>query len=412
MPNEWRALVFHRSGQREIALLRGSELMEYMRETSADTSWVGRVLLGTIQQVLPNMGAAFVDIGQRQNGFLPLREADSFTDCGHDPTLVTGRDIIVQVKKDAVGGKGAFLTRDVTLPGKYVLFMPQNRYVGISGRIKEDEERAKAMSLGQTLVGGEAGVIVRHAALNANQENVRTEWDALRAAWHNLLEQVCFRKPPAVLYGDTSTLQALCRDCQGRYAMKVVTNEEESLKGCTLAEDRRQVVSGVELDALWQAAAIARQLEEALARKVSLSGGGTLVVDEREALVTIDVNSGRFLGNAEQEMALAQNLAACPEIARQVRLRNLSGIVMIDFIDMGQEEDRRQVRDALAEALAEDRAKTAIHGFTQLGLLEMTRKRTRESLLQTLTEPCDHCGQTGRKPARFKNPPLSLGKGL
>lgn len=411
MPNELRALVLQRDGQREIALVRAGKLVEYMRESSADTSWVGRVLLGTVQQVLPKLGAAFVSIGQRQNGFLPLREADSFTDCSHNQVLVTGRDVVVQVKKDAVEGKGAFLTRDITLAGQYILYMPLNHHVGISGRIKGKERWAEAMSLGLALTHGEAGVIVRHEALHTAREYVWEEWEKLRAVWDDLLGEAGFRKPPAILYGDASLLQALCRDCQGRNAMKVITNSDESLEGCALADERRQVVSNAELEALWQAAAIPRQLEEALDRKVSLHDGGTLVIDEREALVTIDVNSGRFLGNEEQNIALAQNLAACPEIARQVRLRNLSGIVIVDFIGMESEEDRRQVHSALEEAVTEDRVKTVIHGFTRLGLLEMTRKRTRESLMQALTEPCDICSRTGRKPVHLKKTTRSPRKG-
>jgi len=394
-------LLVHGSGaSRQVAAFSQGRMLEYIREEGGTGSWVGTVLLGTIERVLPAVGAAFVKIGQPQNGFLPLKEQESFA-TGNRKPLVTGQEVLVQVKKDTAGDKGAFLTRDIALPGQYVLLMPQNRHVGVSSRVVRDEERAWALSLGEALSAGDAGVIVRHAALTARREDIENEWESLREIWRDILEKARFQKPPAVLFREVPALHAMVRDYAGRYEITVTASDPRILQGLPLQMDAIRQVTETEMAALWQGLGTDRQLEEALARKVSLPGGGTLVIDEREALSTVDVNTARFTGaslkseiEGSPSLPLAQNLAACAEIARQIRLRNLSGILLIDFIDMDTEAQREQVRTALEQALTDDRVKTVIHGFTKLGLLEMTRKRTRESLSQVISR-----SETGKAPA-------------
>ena len=382
--------------RREIAALCDGRLMEYIQEDAGAVSLVGTVLLGSVERVLPPVGAAFIKIGQPLNGFLPLTEKESFERNDSRAPLRTGTEVLVQVKKDAQGEKGAFLTRDIALPGLYCIYMPLNRHVGVSGRVKNEEDREKLAALGRELAA-EGGMIMRHAALGTKPEEITEELEGLRALWQEIVKKAAHSKPPAVLYQEPSAFSALLRDDAARYHLSVLADSEAYRAELPTANTPFDLQSDIEMEALWQGAGIARQLTEALGRQVQLKGGGTLVIDEREALTTIDVNTARRVGTeCEQGLGFVQNMEACEEVARQIRLRNLSGILLIDFIDMESDQEREQVQNALGEALAKDRTKTVLHGFTRLGLFEMTRKRTRESLSQLLTVPCTVCRETGR----------------
>lgn len=377
----------------QLALLQNDALIEFYQEEADAQSLVGSVLLGRVERVLPGVKAAFVRIGLSQNGFLPLREADSFHLANGDAPLMTGQDILVQVKKDPKGDKGAFLTRDVALAGQYALVMPQNRFIGLSRRVTGEADRARAKALGRRMAGGRFGLIVRHAALCAPLDEVQAEIEALWQSWQDIQSRAPYIKAPAMLYAVPSMREVVLRDYAARHPIEAL--------GC--GEAPASLPDGVcwractheDMDAQWAAARIDAQVSEALDRRVALSGGGTLVIDEREALTTIDVNSGSAV-LAEQDLALEENLRAVPEIARQIRLRNLSGILLVDFIDMRADEDRAKVQAAMEQAVSDDRVKTVVHGFTRLGLLEMTRKRTRDTLAGALTDPCAACRASGR----------------
>lgn len=389
---EVRILVKTEEGKSRIAMVREDVLLTYHEEEQNPESLVGALFLGRVERVLPAVKAAFVKLGLKQNGFLPIREQDGFHHLMGDAPLITGSDVLVQVKKDPKGDKGAFLTRDVALPGQYVLLMPNNRHVGISKRIEEEADRTRARSLGIKIAGGRFGLIVRHAALFASESEVRQEAESIFAEWKTLADTAPCRKAPELLKKPESVLSRLCHDYAARYDLTVVSDGEVAE-----AADGRipfQKEEAEAFDLLWRKAKVERQLHDALQRKVQLAGGGNLIIDQREALHTIDVNSASNV-EAEDSLPLSQNLAAVPEIARQIRLRNLSGIVLVDFIDMDTEEERQQVLAAMEEAVSEDAVKTVIHGFTRLGILEMTRKRTSETLLEMLAAPCKHCGQLG-----------------
>jgi ribonuclease G len=310
--------------------------------------------------------------------------------------LVTGSDVIVQVKKDEKGGKGAFLTRDVALPGQYVLLMPMSRFVGVSKRIEDPGDHAAAKALGRSIADGRFGVIVRHAALFARREAVAAEAEELYLQWQQATAHVQSVKAPAVLMQEQPVHRILARDYGARYAVETHLCPEQ-LHGEDASNASEDILhTQTELEALWQGSHLQRQLKEALSRKVPLPGGASLIIDEREALHTIDVNSGGNVQAPEgMSLALSQNLEAVPEIARQIRLRNLSGILLIDFIDMDTPEEEAAVAKALEEAFSNDRIKTVLHGFTSLGLMELTRKRTGSSLRELLTVPCGHCGGSG-----------------
>lgn len=370
----YQMVVSEQENVRKIALMDGKKLLEYHQENVDMDNVVGSIFLGRVERVLPDVKAAFVRIGLKQNGFLPLKEAESYhKTCGSSP-LMSGQEILVQVKKAPKGGKGAFLTRDIALPGQYVLLMPCNRFIGLSKRVEDPSDRKRALQLGEQLAQGRFGLIVRHAALFSSAEEVRGEVEELWRVWQDVSQTASCRKAPAVMHQESSMQDVLLRDYSARHEI-AVSSEPEA----------------------WQKASIDGQLKAALNRRVELPGGGSLVIDEREALQTIDVNSGSAV-KAENGLSLAaeENLRAVPEIVRQIRLRNMSGIILIDFIDMESEQERTMVQTALEEALRDDRVKNVVHGFTRLGLMEMTRKRTGDSLRDMLTEPCSKCCETGR----------------
>ena len=337
-----------------------------------------------------------MQIGQPLNGFLPLNEMPSFRQAEGDKTPNSGAEIIVQVKKDPKDQKGAFLTRDISLPGQYLIYMPLNRYVGVSKRVAELQERETLLAMGREL-GAEAefGLIMRYAALYASKEELLAELTALRARWTEIQSKATYQKAPATLYRDPSALTSLVRDYAPRYQLTITCNDAVNRMPVPSTGLLWEQVSETEMEAAWRAARIPEQLAEALSRKVTLKNGGSLVIDEREALSTVDVNSGRYIGDQDGELALQLNLAACEEIAHQIRLRNLCGILLIDFIDMKTDAARDAVKEKLKASLSRERDKTVLHGFTSLGLLEMTRKRTGASLRDALTTPCGACGGTG-----------------
>ena len=378
-----------------IALLDETRLLEFYQEDTGAQSLVGSVFLGRVERVLPDVKAAFVKLGLRQNGFLPLREAESYHRASGSASLMTGQDVLVQVKKDPKGEKGAFLTRDIGLPGQYVLLMPKNRFVGLSRRVTGEEDRARAQALGRRIADGRFGLIVRHAALFAPVAEAQAEAEALWQEWCEIERHAQYVKAPALLHAEPSMISVLLRDYAARHPIEVLSRlepPETPPQGVTW-----RTLPAVEMEAAWSAARVEKQVDEALCRRVLLPGGGSLVIDEREALTTIDVNSGSAVTAADgEDLAMEENLRAAAEAARQIRLRNLSGILLIDFIDMHSDMDRARVIAAMEEAAADDRVKTVIHGFTSLGLLEMTRKRTRDTLCDTLTQPCDACHGTGR----------------
>lgn len=378
-----------------IALLDETRLLEFYQEDTGAQSLVGSVFLGRVERVLPDVKAAFVKLGLRQNGFLPLREAESYHRTSGSASLMTGQDVLVQVKKDPRGEKGAFLTRDIGLPGQYVLLMPKNRFVGLSRRVTGEEDRARAQALGRRIADGRFGLIVRHAALFAPVAEAQAEAEALWQMWCEIERHAQYVKAPALLHAEPSMISVLLRDYAARHPIEVLSRlepPETPPQGVTW-----RTITAVEMEAAWSAARVEKQVDEALCRRVPLPGGGSLVIDEREALTTIDVNSGSAVTAAGGEtLAVEENLRAAAEAARQIRLRNLSGILLIDFIDMQSDADRARVLAAMEQAASDDRVKTVIHGFTSLGLLEMTRKRTRDTLSDTLTQPCDACHATGR----------------
>lgn len=372
---------------RELAVVEDGRLCEYiLDDTSAATTEA--VYLGRVVRVVPGMKAAFVDIGQEKNGFLPL--AENSKSCVV-PKLMDGMHVLVQVKKTAQGTKGAFLTRDITLCGATVLLMPMNRYVGVSARVTDDGDREVLKALGQSLCGGEYGVVMRQAALDADEETIREELDGLLAVWAKISAQAPTAHAPSLIHRPRTQLDMLLDDDRARGIDRIVTDD---LQLAEMLSAYPVTIAGADL---MEAAGLIRQRDKALGRYVWLDCGGNLVIDRCEAMTVIDVNTAKNTGRRDLEATvLKTNLEACGEIARQVRLRNASGIILIDMIDMATEEARQQVLEALENAFRADRIKTVIHGFTSLGLVEMTRKKSRAPLCDDWTTPCTACQGTGR----------------
>lgn len=395
MAEAFRLLVRTGAASTQTALMDNGRLLEFYQEEANAESLIGAIFLGRVERVLPDVKAAFVKLGLPQNGFLPLREGESFHRTLSDAPLMSGQDVLVQVKKDPKGAKGAFLTRDISLPGQYALLMPNNRFIGLSKRIAHAAEREAAKRLGEEIAGGRFGLIVRHAALFTSPDQVKAEVEALWERWEQIAQSAQYAKAPQLLHAEPSMLEVLIRDYGARHSIAVESN---AARAKSLPDSIAwRTLTAIELEAAWRGARIEEQLGYALDRRVELPEGGSLVIDEREALQTIDVNSGRTVFARDgQSLAVMENLAAVPEIARQIRLRNLSGILLVDFIDMSTGEERAAVLKAMETCVSDDRVKTVIHGFTSLGLLEMTRKRTRDTLRDAFTVRCAACGETGR----------------
>lgn len=382
-----RQLYVKEGKRREMALVEDGHLVEYLRENPAEQT-TGAVCLGRVERIVPGMNAAFVDVGQEKNGFLPLSEPN----LPDVEKLQTGMAVLVQIKKEAQGSKGPFLLRDISLCAEHVLLMPLNKKIGISARVQDDGKRDELREMGERISQGQYGLVMRSSAAEAEEADIREEVAALMEQWEHIRRTAPTAHVPSVVLPSQSLLLGLLDDYRAKGLDRIDTDSRElyptlSAYAPTTLCDRDPIASQ---------GSLAVQREKVLERRVRLDSGGTLIFDQCEAMTVIDVNTARFTGRHEpEETFLRLNLEACEEIARQVRLRNIAGIILIDMIDMESEENRVKVLEALRQAFAPDRVKTVIHGFTSLGLIEMTRKRSRRPLRDDWTKPCEACHGKG-----------------
>lgn len=379
--------IYIQSGpRREIAVVENGKLVEYLIEDDSDSAEA--IYVGRVERVVPGMKAAFVDIGQEKNGFLPLEEKNQV----NAPKLQSGMSVLVQIRKEAQGSKGAFLSRDISLCGETVLAMPLNDMIGVSSRITDAAQRRALQELGREITGGKFGLVMRSAAAEASEDAIREEAERLMGRWEEIRREAPTAHVPSMIFGARSQLDMLLADYRPRGIDCIHTDDEALAQALSSTYAVRQSKPGV-----MALMGLTKQRDKALERRVWLDSGGNLVIDPCEAMTVIDVNTAKFTGKRRLEETIVKlNLEACKEIARQVRLRNLSGIILIDMIDMASEESREKVLDALREAFAADRVKTVIHGFTSLGLVEMTRKKSRRPLREDFTQECRHCRGRGR----------------
>ncbi|MFD0347463.1 ribonuclease E/G [Kitasatospora aburaviensis] len=404
-----RVMVVRQNGQRtQIGVLEDGVLVEHYVNKEQATSYVGNVYLGKVQNVLPSMEAAFVDIGKGRNAVLYAGEVNFGALGGHggprriESVLKSGQSVLVQVSKDPIGHKGARLTSQISLPGRYLVYVPEGSMTGISRKLPENE-RARLKQILKKIVPDDAGVIVRTAAEGASEEELTRDVQRLQQQWEDIQKKAASGNAPALLYGEPDMTVRVVRDIFNEDFTKVIVSGTEAWNTIhdyvsnvapDLAERLQRWTSEVDVFATYR---IDEQLMKALDRKVWLPSGGSLVIDRTEAMVVIDVNTGKFVGQGGnlEETVTRNNIEAAEEIVRQLRLRDLGGIIVIDFIDMVLESNRDLVLRRLLECLGRDRTKHQVAEVTSLGLVQMTRKRVGQGLLESFSEPCVHCNGRG-----------------
>ncbi len=385
-------ILFEEKGRRHAALLEDGEVCEYFAyEREKSSSLAGAIFKGRVERIVPGMDAAFVDLGLEKNGFLLLKEAPGFQGLkSARPSLQTGQEILVQVKKDPMGQKGAYLTRDITFPGTYVVFLPLDAFIGVSQRVQNEQERELLQSLGRELAPSDTGLVMRSASLPVGREDIAQEIAALQEAWQEVQRLYPQKNAPQLLYENPDPFTEMLRDYPAREIGRIITNVKN-------LPAPGMEVTYVPDENLLASFGVLSQVEKALHRKVWLKSGGYLIIDLCEAMTVIDVNTGKFTGKKLLEDTIfTLNKEACLEIARQVRLRGLGGIILIDFIDMQEDHHRQVVLETLKTELNRDRIKTVVHGFTSLGLTECTRKKSKTPLHLLMSMPCPSCMGSGR----------------
>ncbi|MGW0191744.1 Rne/Rng family ribonuclease, partial [Streptomyces sp. NPDC003362] len=404
-----RVMVVRQHGDRtQIGVLEDNVLVEHYVNKEQSTSYVGNVYLGKVQNVLPSMEAAFIDIGKGRNAVLYAGEVN-FEALGMangprriESALKSGQSVLVQVTKDPIGHKGARLTSQVSLPGRYLVYVPEGSMTGISRKLP-DTERARLKTILKKIVPEDAGVIVRTAAEGASEEELRRDVERLQAQWEEIQKKAKSGNAPTLLYGEPDMTVRVVRDIFNEDFSKVIVSGDDAWQTIhgyvshvapDLAGRLSKWTSEVDVFATYR---IDEQLAKALDRKVWLPSGGSLVIDRTEAMVVIDVNTGKFTGQGGnlEETVTRNNLEAAEEIVRQLRLRDLGGIIVIDFIDMVLESNRDLVLRRLLECLGRDRTKHQVAEVTSLGLVQMTRKRVGQGLLESFSETCVHCNGRG-----------------
>ncbi|WP_344009816.1 Rne/Rng family ribonuclease, partial [Streptomyces thermospinosisporus] len=404
-----RVMVVRQQGDRtQIGVLEDNVLVEHYVNKEQTVSYVGNVYLGKVQNVLPSMEAAFIDIGKGRNAVLYAGEVN-FEALGMangprriESALKSGQSVLVQVTKDPIGHKGARLTSQVSLPGRYLVYVPEGSMTGISRKLP-DTERSRLKTILKKIVPEDAGVIVRTAAEGASEEELRRDVERLQAQWEDIQKKAKNGNAPTLLYGEPDMTVRVVRDIFNEDFSKVIVSGDEAWETIhgyvshvapDLVDRLQKWTSDVDVFATYR---IDEQLAKALDRKVWLPSGGSLVIDRTEAMVVIDVNTGKFTGQGGnlEETVTRNNLEAAEEIVRQLRLRDLGGIIVIDFIDMVLESNRDLVLRRLLECLGRDRTKHQVAEVTSLGLVQMTRKRVGQGLLESFSETCVHCNGRG-----------------
>ncbi|CAB4901099.1 MAG: Rne/Rng family ribonuclease [Actinobacteria bacterium] len=401
-------VVRERDDRTQIGVLEDSVLVEHYVARASEASLIGNVYLGKVQNVLPSMEAAFVDIGRGRNAVLYSGEVDWDAVENKEQSrrielaLKPGDKVLVQVTKDPVGHKGARLTSQVSLPGRYLVYVPNNTMNGISRKLPEPE-RLRLKKILKEVLPENVGVIVRTAAEGASEEQLRNDVERLQSQWAAISEKVEKGQAPALLHSEPDLLVKIIRDVFNEDFTKVI------IDGPSVGETIRTYLEGVAPELIGRVEdhasrndsfaefRVTEQIEKALDRKVYLPSGGSLVIDRTEAMTVVDVNTGKFVGSGGnlEETVTKNNLEAAEEIVRQLRLRDIGGIIVVDFIDMVLESNRDLVQRRLIECLSRDRTKHQVAEITSLGLVQMTRKKLGLGLLETFSEPCEFCAGRG-----------------
>jgi ribonuclease E len=416
---------FIRGEECRIAVVENNRLEELFIERTSAESRVGNIYKGKVTNVEPSIQAAFIDFGFEKNGFLHVSDLHpqyfphaaangakermgQKTPRRHRPPiqqcLKRGHEVIVQVTKEGIGSKGPTLTTYLSIPGRYLVMMPGMDRLGVSRKIEDEEARKKL----RQLVGGlelpsNMGFIIRTAGIDRNKRELQADLSYLRRLWKVVENRMKISKAPGELYQESDIVTRTIRDIYSSEIDKIIVDDPDIAKkardflGIVMPRNQDQVILHDNKIPLFYKYGIEEQIAQINSRRVALPSGGSLVIDQTEALVAIDVNSGKFRDPSDPEsMALEINLSAADEVVRQLRLRDLGGLIVIDFIDMREERNRRNVERQLRDAMKRDRAKTKTLKMSMFGIVEMTRQRMRTSLGRSISNECPHCGGMGQ----------------
>lgn len=392
-----------------VAVMQQGIVQQLHIERESHLGIVGNVYLGRVKRVLPGMQSAFIDIGLERSAFLHVADIWENRNNGDiakpiEKILYEGQGLLVQVIKDSIGSKGARLSTQISIAGRLLVFLPQESHIGVSQRIENETERDLLRAKLQKLLpeNSSGGYIVRTMAETAKEKELLADMEYLNKLWIKLQEQAKISSAPFLLYQELNISLCVLRDFVHEGTTSILVDSWETYQGMTtFAQD---YIPGMESRLehyvgerpLFDRYGVEEEIERALSRRVNLRSGGYIIIDQTEALTTVDVNTGGFVGARDfDDTIFKTNLDAAQVIARQLRLRNLGGIIICDFIDMHSQAHRDAVLEELKKSLAYDHTRITVNGFSALGLVELTRKRTRESLAHILCEPCPTCGGRG-----------------
>lgn len=419
-----REIVIDAAGaETRVAIVEDGRLVELMHERDDERRMVGDIYLGRVEAVLPGIQAAFVDLGTEKSAFLhasDLQEEDDEEDAENGNSgngnrrnrkfppiqdqLARGQDLLVQVTKESIGTKGPRVTSQISMPGRFIVFIPGGSNVGVSRKIGDREERARLRTLARDALGKKSGgLIVRTVGEELTKKALQEELSRLRKTWDKIQRRAKSVKAPAVVHQEAEMTSGLIRDLfSGTVDLLTVNSKElahqaKSYLGRVSPELLDRVTTFDEDRPIFEAFGVEDELQVAFRRRVDLKSGGHIVIEHTEALVAIDVNTGSYTGRRDPaKTILRTNMDAAAEIARQLRLRDIGGIIVCDFIDMDDKSDRDRVVQEMRSHVGRDRARTKLFGISELGLLQMSRQRVRPSLVQMMTRPCESCDGTGR----------------
>lgn len=418
MLNQAKVILISSEGlETRVAILEGNLLAEYYIEDTGKPRLRGNIYLGAVRDILPGMEAAFVDIGLERNAFLYVedipgfrRGADKSTSSKINELLKEGQNVVVQVVRPPAGGKGARVTGHITLPGRKLVLSPTSRAAGVSRKL-EDNERERLTGICRELKPPGMGIIARTAAEGATREEIVADLEYLMKLWRLVSERAEKGHPPACVYGELGLASSIVRDVFSPDYVKLIVDEAETFEEVThlVRNTSPGLLSRIELHKdhslpLFEKYNIPRQVTAALNRKVWLRSGGYIAIDRTEALTAIDVNTGKYTGGKNLEQTVYKtNLEAAAEIVRQLRLRDIGGIIVIDFIDMLNQDKRDAVFECLNSALKQDRTKSRVVGISRIGLVEMTRKNVSMGLSTHYFDTCPTCGGLGKVGSRHRD---------
>jgi ribonuclease G len=397
--------------ENRIAIMEDGKLVEIF--IAREERQIGSIYKGKVANVLPGMQAAFVDIGLERNAFLCMddavsrihleEEVDDFRTLSIKDILKVNQETLVQIVKESIGTKGARVTTHLTLPGRFLVLVPTANYIGISRRIEEEKERDRLKSTVDSIKPRNFGLIIRTAAEGKSREDLEKDLQFLLRLWEKIQDNSQKKKAPAIVHSELTLVYKIIRDVFTQEVDRLIIDSPVEYEKIMELMDiiaphlKGRIRLYMERNPLFQAYGVDAEIDKALRRKVWLESGGYIIIDKTEALTVIDVNTGKYIGrNSLAETILRTNLEAVDEITRQMRLRDIGGILILDFIDMERMDDRNKVMKAFAEALKHDRTKTHIVGLTELGLVQITRKRVNKDLDELLRTPCTYCGGKGR----------------